>query len=132
MMRPMVPDPFAKLGKALTRLRVRAGFSTQTEASAVLKIDKGQLSRWENDSPQPTVENLGRLLVGYGATIWDLSTALVEVEAVPRPPQPEDQALTDEELSEALKEVIQRLEARQAKTERRIAQLEKELGKAAG
>jgi len=130
-MGPMMPDPFANLGKALARLRVRAGFSTQTEASAILKIDKGQLSRWENDSPQPTVENLGRLLVGYGATVVDLWAALVEVEAVPRP-QPEDQALTDEELSEALGEVIRRLEARQVKAERRLEQLEKELGKAAG
>lgn len=45
MMRPMAVDPFEGLGKALAHLRERAGFSTQTEASEVLKIDKGQLSR---------------------------------------------------------------------------------------
>jgi transcriptional regulator with XRE-family HTH domain len=47
------PDPFAGLGEALTRLRERAGFSTQTQASKALKIDKGQLSRWENESLVP-------------------------------------------------------------------------------
>jgi transcriptional regulator with XRE-family HTH domain len=57
-------DPFQGLGPALALLRKRAGFATQTEASDVLKIDKGQLSRWENESPRPTLDNLGRALAG--------------------------------------------------------------------
>jgi len=69
----MAVDPFAGLGKALAYLREQAGFSTQTEASEVLKIDKGQLSRWENENPRPTLENLSRLLAGYGSTVADLS-----------------------------------------------------------
>jgi len=56
--------------------------STQTQASEALKIDKGQLSRWENESPRPTLENLGRVLAGYGATVSDLAVALGGVSAL--------------------------------------------------
>ena len=111
------PDPFAGLGKAVALLRKRAGFSTQTEASEALKIDKGQLSRWENESPRPTLENLGRLLVGYGATVSDLAVALGE--AAPGP--------SDEELIRSLTEAIRRVEGRQIETESRIERLEKTL-----
>ena len=55
-------DPFAGLGKALARLRERAGFSTQTEAAKALTMDRGQLSRWENERPRPTLGNLGQVL----------------------------------------------------------------------
>ena len=64
-------------GLSLAQLRERAGFSTQTQASEALKIDKGQLSRWENECPRPTLENLGRLLAGYGASVADLSAILM-------------------------------------------------------
>src|SRR4028119_464049 len=77
-------DPFEGLGAALIRLRERAGFSRQTEASEALKIDKGQLSRWENENPRPTLENLGRLLAGYGATVGDLAAALGAAAGPPR------------------------------------------------
>ena len=125
----MIPaDPFEGLGKALAHLRVRAGFSTQTEASETLKIDKGQLSRWEHDNPRPTLENLGRLLTGYGATMQDLATALggaAEARAVERSP-------SDEELIRALSEAIRRVEGRQVEAESRIERLEQERGRGTG
>ena len=66
---------------ALALLRERAGFATQTQASEVTGIDKGQLSRWENESPRPSLENLGRLLAGYKATLGDL-VAILEGESL--------------------------------------------------
>jgi transcriptional regulator with XRE-family HTH domain len=122
-------DPFAGLGKALARLRERAGFSTQTEASEKLKIDKGQLSRWENENPRPTLENLGRVLAGYGATAADFATALQGGSAL----QPvADRAPSDEELLKSLAEAIRRVEGRQVETENRVEQLEKDLGRTTG
>lgn len=115
-------DPFEGLGRALARLRKRAGFPTQSEASEALKIDRGQLSRWEHDSPRPTLENLGRLLAGYGATLGDLVVALGEPE-----PQPIELGPSDAELIRSLVEAIHRVEGRQATTESRLDQLAREL-----
>ena len=120
-------DPFAGLGKALARLRERAGFATQTEASEALKIDKGQLSRWENENPRPTLENLGRALAGYGATVSDLAAILsggaaAQVERGP----------SDEELIRSLAEAIRRVEGRQVETESRLERIEKDLSKTTG
>ncbi len=114
-------DPLEGLGRALARLRKRAGFPTQTEASEKLKIDRGQLSRWEHDSPRPTLENLGRLLAGYGATLGDLAVALGEPE-----PTPLELGPSDEELVKSLVEAIRRVEGRQEDTESRLEQLEKD------
>jgi transcriptional regulator with XRE-family HTH domain len=121
-------DPFAGLGKALARLRKRAGFKTQTEASEALRIDKGQLSRWENDVPQPSLENLGRVLAGYGATVADLAEAL---EATPRRQDGEDRGPSDEELIRSLAEAIRRVEGRQVETESRVERIERGLEAAA-
>ena len=112
------------------RLRVeRAGFSTQTEASEKLKIDKGQLSRWENENPRPTLENLGRVLAGYGATAKDFATALEGGSAL----QPvADRAPSDEELLKSLAEAIRRVEGRQVETETRVERLEKDLTRTMG
>lgn len=123
-------DPFEGLGKALARLREAAGFSTQTEAAEVLKIDKGQLSRWENESPRPTLENLGRLLVGYGATVVTLGVALGGGTAIQ--PKAEDQGPSDDELIRSLTEAIRRVEGRQIATESRVERLEKDLSRTAG
>jgi transcriptional regulator with XRE-family HTH domain len=123
-------DPFEGLGKALARLREGAGFATQTEAAEVLKIDKGQLSRWENESPRPTLENLGRLLAGYGATVADLAVALGGGPAIQ--PKAEDQGPSDEELIRSLTEAIRRVEGRQVETESRVERLEKDLSRTAG
>lgn len=122
-------DPFAGLGEALAQLRERAGFSTQTKASEALKIDKGQLSRWENESPRPTLENLGRVLAGYGATVADLAAALSggsasQLKADPGP--------SDEDLLTSLAEAIRRVEGRQVETESRVEQLEKDLSRTTG
>ena len=111
-------DPFAGLGRALIRLRERAGFATQTEASEVLRIDKGQLSRWENENPRPSLENLGRLLAGYGASLADLVAALDE--GVRAPSVPVDRGPSDEELIRSLTEAIRRVEGRQVETEGRV------------
>lgn len=123
-------DPFAGLGKALAHLREQAGFSTQTEASETLKIDKGQLSRWENENPRPTLENLGRLLAGYGSTVSDLAIALggssSGTEAL------KDQGPSDEELLRSLAEAIRRVEGRQGEMEGRVEQLEKDRTKTTG
>lgn len=121
-------DPFVGLGQALTRLRERAGFSTQTQASEALKIDKGQLSRWENENPRPTLENLGRVLAGYGATVSDLAVALSGDSAV----EPVDRGPSDEELIRSLAEAIRRVEGRQVETESRIERIEKDLSKTSG
>ena len=118
-------DPFAGLGEALARLRKQAGFSKQTQASEALKIDRGQLSRWENESPRPTLENLGRVLTGYGATVSDLAVALGGVMGADRGP-------TFEELINSLAEKIRRVEARQAAIESRLERLEKDLSSMTG
>jgi transcriptional regulator with XRE-family HTH domain len=123
-------DPFYGLGRALVRLRERAGFGTQTEASEVLRIDKGQLSRWENESPRPSLENLGRLLAGYGASVADLAGALEGGSVVPTAPV--DRGPSDEELIRSLTEAIRRVEGRQVETEGRVERLEKDLGRGAG
>lgn len=140
-------DPFAGIGEALARLRQRAGFLTQTEASEVLRIDKGQLSRWENENPRPTLENLGRLLAGYRATVEDLAVALdpskivlgdeVTVRSRRRgapelPGGPRRGSIMEEELIRALTEALQRVERRQVETESRLERLENELGRGAG
>ena len=123
-----LPDPFEGLGKALTTLRMRAGFLTQTQASDALKIDKGQISRWENEIPRPTLENLGRVLAGYGATLDDLAVAIRrEQTAIARADGP-----TDEELIQSLTEAIRRVEGRQAETEERMQRLEKDLSRTTG
>lgn len=123
-----LPDPFEGLGKALTRLRMRAGFMTQTQASDALKIDKGQISRWENEIPRPTLENLGRVLAGYSATLSDLDVALRgEQAAIAKAEGP-----TDEELIRSLTEAIRRVEGRQAETEERVERLEKDLTRTTG
>jgi transcriptional regulator with XRE-family HTH domain len=125
----MESDPFAGLGKALARLRERAGFSTQTEASEKLKIDKGQLSRWEHESPRPTLENLGRLLAGYGATLSDL---VVTLSSVSGSQLTEDLGPTDQELIKSLAEAIRRVEGWKIETDSRIERIEKDLGKTTG
>jgi transcriptional regulator with XRE-family HTH domain len=122
-------DPFAGLGKALARLREQAGFSTQTEASEALRIDKGQLSRWENESPRPTLENLGRVLAGYGATVADLVVALGG-GSVAKPMAAEEPS--DEDLIRSLAEAIRRVEGRQVETESRVERIEKDLGRETG
>ena len=123
-------DPFYGLGRALVRLRERAGFATQTQASEVLGIDKGQLSRWENENPRPTLENLGRLLAGYGASVADLAGVLEGGAVVPSAPV--DRGPSDEELIRSLTEAIRRVEGRQVETEGRVERLEKDLGRSAG
>jgi transcriptional regulator with XRE-family HTH domain len=124
-------DPFEDLGKALARLRERAGFSTQTEAAEALKIDKGQLSRWENESPRPTLDNLGRLLAGYGATVSDLAIAL-RGDSASKPMADEDRGPSDEELIRSLTEAIRRVEGRQVETEGRVERIEKDLNRTTG
>jgi transcriptional regulator with XRE-family HTH domain len=123
-------DPFAGLGKALARLRKRAGFATQTLASEALKVDKGQLSRWENEVPRPTLENLSRLMAGYGATVTDLAAALGESTS-PQPGVVEvDEAEAprmDDGLIRALAEAIRRVEGRQVETETRVERIERGL-----
>lgn len=124
----MTNDPFVGLGKALARLRKQAGFKTQKEASEALKIDGGQLSRWENEVPRPTLENLGRLLAGYGVTIADLSEAMGAVAAVEA--EKWAGAPSDEELLRSLREAIQRVEGRQVETESRVERIERGLAAA--
>ena len=119
-------DPFAGLGEALARLRKRAGFSTQTQASEALKIDKGQLSRWENESPRPTLENLGRVLAGYEATVSDLAIELGGVSALTTAA---DRGRTYEELIKSLEEAVRRVEQRQDETKRRLERLERDLSR---
>jgi transcriptional regulator with XRE-family HTH domain len=121
-------DPFAGLGKALAQLRKRAGFATQTLASEALKVDKGQLSRWENEVPRPTLENLSRLLIGYGATVTDLAAALEEsTSAPPAKAESEGRPRIDEGLIQALAEAIRRVEGRQLETEGRVERIERGL-----
>lgn len=124
----MADDPFAGLGKALARLRERAGFSTQTEASDALKIDKGQLSRWENENPRPTLENLGRVLAGYGATVVDLA-GMMSGELRPAAQELEP---PDHELIRSLAEAIRRVEGRQVETEGRVERIERDLNRTTG
>jgi transcriptional regulator with XRE-family HTH domain len=117
----MTADPFEGLGKALALLRMRAGFSTQSEAAEILQVDKGQLSRWEHDSPRPSLENLGRLLAGYRATAEDLAAHLPGGASAPK----SEQSSTDEDLLRSLVEAIRRVEGRQVQAEERLEQLER-------
>src|SRR4029077_9824549 len=112
-------DPFEGLGRALAQLRKQAGFATQTEASAAVHIHKGQLSRWENDKPRPTLENLGKLMAGYGVTVSDLAAAMEGAAAERK--KAEDRGPSDEELIRALTDAIRRVEGRQEATESRVA-----------
>jgi hypothetical protein len=57
------------------------GLPKQAEASETLKIYKGQLSQWENESPRQLLENLGPV-GGYGATVADLPAVLLGGESV--------------------------------------------------
>lgn len=124
-------DPFSGLGKALTRLRKRAGFATQLTASDALQIDKGQLSRWENDVPRPSLENLGRLLAGYGATVADLAAALGDAPAEPSLGFAEEGGGADSGVLRSLVEAIRRVEGRQEDTESRVQRIERGLEAAA-
>jgi transcriptional regulator with XRE-family HTH domain len=92
-----------------------------------LKIDKGQLSRWENEKPRPSLENLERLLAGYGASVADLAGAL-EGGIVAQPPPVAERRPTDEELIRSLTEAIRRVEGRQVETEDRVGRLERGRG----
>ena len=136
-------DPFDGLGPALARLRERAGFAKQVHAADALKIDRGQLSRWENDNPRPTLENLSRLLAGYGATVGDLAVELgvavvPEVGAKSEPAvagggvSAEQRVPTDEELIRSLADAIRRVEGRQVETESRMERIEERIGKRIG
>lgn len=138
-------DVLTGMGKALALLRERAGFSTQREAAEALRVDQGQMSRWENDNPRPSLENLEKLLGGYGATAADLALALgakPQVMAMP-PEEPrvvepvveeapeEDQGPTDEELIRSLVQALRRVEGWQEEAEgrfERLEQLERQLG----
>lgn len=138
-------DVLSGMGKALALLRERAGFSTQREAAEALRVDQGQMSRWENDNPRPSLENLEKLLGGYGATAADLALALgakPQVMAMP-PEEPrvvepvveeaaeEDHGPTDEELIRSLVQALRRVEGWQEEAEgrfERLEQLERQLG----
>jgi transcriptional regulator with XRE-family HTH domain len=137
-------DAFEGLGRALAELRKRSGFTQQKEAAEKLGIDQGQLSRWERDKPRPSLENLNRVLTGYGATLMDLAVLVCGEEAKqarpaepvePAKPETEDRGPTDEELLRALADAIRRVEGRQKvfegrqkAVEGRVALLEDELG----
>jgi transcriptional regulator with XRE-family HTH domain len=138
-------DVLTGMGKALALLRERAGFSTQREAAEALRVDQGQMSRWENDNPRPSLENLEKLLGGYGATAADLALALgakPRVMAAGWPEEPrvepavekdreEDQGPTDEELIRSLVQALRRVEGWQEEAEgrfERLEQLERQLG----
>lgn len=116
-------NPFQGLGKALARLRKQAGFKTQKEAREALKTDSGQMSRWENDVTPPSLENLGKLLAAYGATVADLAEALGAVAAA----QAWEEMPPDEELLRSLVEAIRRVEGRQVETESRVERIERGL-----
>lgn len=120
-------NPFAGLGKALERLRKQAGFKTQKQAAAALGVDSGQLSRWENEVTPPNLENLGRLLAGYGATVVDLGEALGAVASLRAATEGIGEGPTDEELIRTLVEAIRRVEGRQAETESRVERIERGL-----
>jgi transcriptional regulator with XRE-family HTH domain len=125
-------DPFAGLGKALVRLRKRAGFATQLGASEALNIDKGQLSRWENEVPRPSLENLARLLAGYGASVADLAVALEAAPSEsPAPTAGQGLGPSDADLLRSLAEAIRRVEGRQGETESRVDRIERGLEAAA-
>jgi transcriptional regulator with XRE-family HTH domain len=117
-------DPFRGLGAALKQLRKRAGFRTQLLAAAALEIDKGQLSRWENEIPRPTLENLGRLLAGYGATVADLAA---ELGAATSAPAADEELGPTDELVRSLAEALRRVEGRQMDTESRVERIERGL-----
>jgi transcriptional regulator with XRE-family HTH domain len=114
-------DPFDGLGMALARLREWRGFATQTDAAERLGFDKGQLSRWENESPRPTLENLGRLLVAYGVGLADLVALLEEVR---RPKRKTLDDLAHEAEKARLDGLTREMEARLVELEGRLKALE--------
>jgi transcriptional regulator with XRE-family HTH domain len=114
-------DPFEGLGKALAHLREKAGFVRQAQAAEALGFERAQLSRWETDSLRPTLENLGRLLAGYGASLTDLANAIGGDQ--PPTTRSVDRGPSDEDLIRSLTEAIRRVEGRQVQTEDRIEEL---------
>jgi transcriptional regulator with XRE-family HTH domain len=124
-------DPFEGLGRALAELRARAGFKWQKEAAEKLGFDRGQVSRWESDNLRPSLENLTRLLNGYGATLMDLAV-LVCGEEISKPAaesKAEDRGPTkEEEMIRSLSEAVRRAEGRQKAIDFRLLRLEEKLG----
>lgn len=92
----------------------------------MLKIDKGQLSRWENESPRLTLDNLGRALAGYGASLRDLVAAMEDSLALRT--SVEDPDPTVKEQLRSLTEAVRQLEERQAEIESRMERLERAQG----
>ena len=120
-------DAFEGLGRALAELRKRAGFKQQKEAAEKLGFDNGQLSRWERDKPRPSLENLNRVLTGYGATLMDLAVLVcgeAAKPAEPAKPETEDRGPTNQELIRALADAIRRVERRQRVLEDRQTAVE--------
>ncbi len=114
-------DPFEGLGQALAHLRERAGFATQKDAAEALGFDQGQLSRWENENPRPTLENLGRLLAAYGVGLAELVALLGEVR---RPKRKTVDGLTYEAEMARLNELLRQMVENQAEAESRLKALE--------
>ena len=79
--------------------------------------------------PRPTLENLGRVLAGYEATVSDLAVALGGVSALTTAA---DRGPTFEELIKSLAEAIRLVERRQDETESRLERLEKDLSRTTG
>lgn len=113
-------DPFEGLGRALIQLREKAGYARQAQAAEALGFERAQLSRWENDNLRPTLDNLGRLLTGYGATLTDLAKV---IEGGPTD-SPDHRGPSDEDLIRSLAEAIRRVEGRQVEAEGRIQEIE--------
>jgi transcriptional regulator with XRE-family HTH domain len=60
--------PVATFGSNIKKLRESAQL-TQDALAGLCRVGQGEISKWENDSQEPTAQSLLKLAVGLGVTI---------------------------------------------------------------
>lgn len=81
--------PFLSFGKALTTLRVAAGFATQGELAAKLNVAQQTISRWEKGLSRPRADQIGVVAAAVGGKVdifmeaagYPLQMAVVSLDA---------------------------------------------------
>ena len=117
---------------ATDRGRPRPGLQEPAQLDLLETLAAAPAAQQLSEVPRPTLENLGRLLAGYGATVADLATALDAQPTEPSEPTlGEGQASPDTDLLRSLAEAIRRVEGRQEETETRVQRIERGLEAAA-
>jgi transcriptional regulator with XRE-family HTH domain len=73
-------ETFEFLGEALLVLRKIRGLS-QKDAAERARMSSSQLGRYEKNKVRIRIDQLDRILAAYGATLYDLATALAAIRS---------------------------------------------------